>query len=217
MTKPIGPRGVTVRGRKIIIEGYENAVGIKCLTHQEARQLRSYSLHQSDLNFCRHALDELRKLDRSEKSEHTVLATALWVTIIARYFKCFGRNPARISLNAGKIFKPFKGAIAGFDYYKHLRNKHLIHDENSRCKSLVGIVLNPESAKSKIEGVVSLVVTINTFDDEHLKKFEKLLEVTRDWVAAKSQELHDLLDAKYEKMDYKDLLALAIRNGPSRC
>jgi hypothetical protein len=85
------------------------------------------TLHLSDLYFCEAALEQIDRLD----SRRGVIAEALWVAAIARYFKCFGSSQSRAQLSAKKILKSHPGAEEVFDYFKNLRDKHLIHDESA--------------------------------------------------------------------------------------
>ncbi len=62
-----------------------------------AKQLQAMTLHHIDLSFCRGTLAEIVGLDRSTQP---LLAEALWVSCIARYFKCFGDNKTRTQLSS---------------------------------------------------------------------------------------------------------------------
>ena len=202
MTKPLT---ITKLGEKLHIEGYPDAVAVKRIDDVIARQLQAITLHHFDLDFCRKSLDELARLDRGLQP---LLAEALWVSSIARYFKCFGENKARTQLGPKKILKLQPGAEKVFGYFHHLRDKHIIHDENPYSQAFTAVVLNPKGAQWKVADIVSLAMSAFTVDDDHLRSFSQLVDVTLAWVSAKRDELHNILGKEYEKWKYDDLLAL---------
>ncbi|MBX9961833.1 MAG: hypothetical protein K2Y35_02170 [Burkholderiales bacterium] len=202
MAKPLT---ITKIGDKLDIEGYPNAVAVKRIDDPIARQLQGIALHHFDLSYCRAALAELTHLDRSIQP---LLAEALWVSTIARYFKCFGRNKSRTQLSPEKILKNHPGAEEVFGYFRDLRDKHIIHDENPYSQAFTGIALNVKDAEYKIADVFSLAMNAFTVDDDHLRSFTQLTAVTLAWVDAKRDELHNLLGKQYEQWEYEVLLAL---------
>jgi hypothetical protein len=189
MVKPLDfsmPDNKTLR-----VEGYPDAVALKRIDDPIARQLQGMVLHQTDLGFCKAALDELGRINRLAQP---VLSEALWVSAITRYFKCFGKNAARTQLTATKVLKghPLQ-AHEVFKYFKDLRDKHIVHDENPYSQSFVGVALNAEGASFKVADIISLAVSVFTFDDEHFGSFRNLVEVTLAHVSTKRDELHNLL------------------------
>ena len=195
----------TKHGDTFHIENYPHAIAVKRIDDPIARQLQGISLHRSDLNFCRAALAQLADLDRIAQA---LLAEAWWVSAIARYFKCFGRNTVRTQLSARKILKGQIGAFGVFAYFQDLRDKHIIHDENPYTQSFAGIALNGRDAKVKVADILSGTMNVFTADDSHLTSFSKLVDFTLSWVTSKQDELLNLLGAKYERWPYDELLAL---------
>jgi hypothetical protein len=202
MVKPVR---VEIRGDQLHIEGYPDAVAFKKIDDPIARQLQAITLHFNDLLFCHDALVELARLDRAKQK---LLVKALLIASIARYFKCFARNKSRTQLSSKKVLKNHKDSEKGFAYFQALRDKHIIHDENPYSQALTGVVLNPREAHFKVANVVSTAITVLTLDDDHLKQFSQLVEVTFAWVNSKRDELHKRLGETYEHMEYEDLLAL---------
>jgi hypothetical protein len=158
----VKPLTITKQGDKLHIEGYPDAVAMKRIDDPIAKQLQAMVLHHFDLNFCRGALAEIAGLDRSTQR---LLAEALWVSCIARYFKCFGDNKARTQLSERKILKDHTGADRVFAYFRDLRDKHIIHDENPYSQAFTGVALNPRDAKFKVADIVSLAMNAFTVDD----------------------------------------------------
>jgi hypothetical protein len=199
------PLGITRRGGALHIEGYPDAVALKRIDDPVARQLQATVLHYSDLRFCREALVALVALERKSQP---LVAEALWVASIARYFKCFGANVSRTQLAARKVFKGEAGAADVFEYFQHLRDKHVIHDENAYSQSFTAVALNPKNAPFKIADVISMVMTASTVDDQHVESFSRLVCFTCDWVERKRDELHKLLGSRYEMESYQALMRM---------
>jgi hypothetical protein len=202
MAKPLT---VTKQGDKFHVEGYPDAIAVKRIDDPIARQLQATSLHHVDLSFCRAALAQIADLDRAAQP---LLAEALWVSSIARYFKCFGQNKAPTQLPERKILKGQIEAAKVFAYFRDLRDKHIIHDENPYSQGFAAVALNSRDAKFKVADILSLEVNAFTVDDDHLGSFSRLVDFTFGWVDSKRDELLRLLGAKDEQWEYDKLLAL---------
>lgn len=196
---------VTVSEGHLHIEGYPDAVALKRIDTPIARQLQSIALNQSDLMFCRDALKEITRLKRAESK---VAVEGLWIAAIARYFKCFGGNKSRSQLSAKAILKGYPGADTVFVYFQDLRDKHIVHDENSLTQAFVGVVVNDVGAPYKVADIISLAINAFTVDDAHLTQLIQLVDVTLSWVDAKRDELHHKLGHEYEQWSRQELLAL---------
>lgn len=200
----VKPLQIVKHGDKLHVEGYPDAVALKRIDHPIACELQAIALHYDDLSFCRAVLAQIDQLDRVKE---LLLVEALWVASVSRYFKCFGNSKSRTQLSSKEVLKAHPGAIDVFNYFKQLRNKHVIHDENAYSQSFAGIVLNSKQAQSKVADVIS--VAMNAFlDDKHFVQFSQLVEVSLEWVTAKRDELHGRLWRIYEQWKYDDLLAL---------
>jgi hypothetical protein len=192
-------------GQSLHIDNYPDAVGLKRIDDPISRQLQAMTLHHDDLGRCCDALDALWSLDRTAQP---IFADALWVSALARYFKCFGVSQARAQLSAVKVLKGQAGAMAVFKYFQSLRDKHVIHDENPYSQAFTAVALNGPTAEAKVADVVSLAINSVTADESHIKSFSNLARFTFEWVSKKHEELHNVLGAKYEQVDYATLLAL---------
>ncbi|MGD0828607.1 MAG: hypothetical protein ABSA09_11055 [Desulfobaccales bacterium] len=125
------------------IEGYPDAIAIKLIQDPMDRELQPMALHHVDLSFCHEALIRINTLD---KSKDQLNIQSLWISSITIFFKCFPSNKARKQLSAQKILKNQIGAVDVFSYFKNLRNKHIIHDENPYSQSFVAVALmKPEA------------------------------------------------------------------------
>jgi hypothetical protein len=201
----VNARNITRLGDGIHIEGYPNAVGVRRIKDRHAQQLQALVLHRSDLNYCREALTALAGLDRSAQP---LLAEALWLSAIARYFKCFGNSGARTQLSRKRVLKDHPGADEVFAYFRKLRDKHLIHDENPYSQSFCGVVLNARAAESKVADIIAMTMNPGPVDDDNIGSFSQLVGLALAWVEAKHDELHTHIRQMYEAWTYEDLLAL---------
>lgn len=201
----VKPLHFTVSDGQIHIDDYPNTVALKCIDTPPARQLQAITLHQFDLSFCHEVLAEIARLDRVKD---VLIVEGLWVSVIARYFKCFGSNKSRSQLSAKKILKSHPGAEAIFSYFQNLRDKHIIHDENPFTQAFTGVAVNGAGAPYKVADIISLAFNAFTVDDTHLVQLTQLVGVTLAWVNEKRDELHNILGRKYEQWSHQDLLAL---------
>ena len=99
--------------------------------------------------------------------EPHVLRQAMWRSAIVHSIKCFGQSESRFSLDPKKIYKCDTGAFKPYEYFESLRNKHLVHDENSYAQCLPGAVLNKKGMDRKIAKIVCLSVIGHTLSQDN--------------------------------------------------
>jgi hypothetical protein len=121
--------------------------------------------------------------------------------------KCFG-NSARFQLSERRIYKsePEEVLIA-FEYFKNLRNKHLIHDENSYAQSIPGAALNNGAKNYKIEKIICLSALGVTLEQDNYSNLKLLLSKAKAWVASEFDSLCERITESLEKECYEDLIA----------
>jgi len=146
---------------QIRIDGYPDAVKLICLSDRKSRRISDLGLHKSDLEHSLDCLVEISKLSESEK-RNGLIGVVLWEQAIVYFLKCFGSSLSRFQLDFEKILRSDSGAKVAFEYFKNLRNKHLVHDENSFAQSLTGAIINSSSSKRKVAKIVNSVVKSQT-------------------------------------------------------
>jgi len=176
----------------------------KRIDDQVAQQLQTIALHEIDLNFCLFCLSQLKSLNTNKQSD---LAEALWVSCIARFFKCFGKSKARFPLSARTIFKSDPKLHDAYRYFRALRNKHIIHDENALSRAFVAVVINPPEHENPVAEVDAwpLHVFLVDVDREPLRN---LIDATHTWVTGRRTELEKALAVTYGQWTRDKLLAL---------
>lgn len=185
------------------IEGFPDAAKVIRVEGPLARRLSDLALHRGDLEFA----DECLNLVNTTPSPG-VIRDALWRSAIVHFLKCFGDSGARFHLSASKILKGEAAeAMWAFSYFKSLRNKHVVHDENSCTQSIPGAVLNKGDKSYKIEKVVCFAAVTDTLVQENYSNLKLLIAKTRSWVVAEFDRLCDTVVAELEKEPYEKLFA----------
>ena len=183
------------------IEGFPDAVKVVRLNGLKAKRLADLALHKADLECAVQCLESINQVgDRP-----WVVQQALWRSAIVHMMKCFGDSGARSQLSAKKIYKGDSLALTVFDYFKNLRNKHFIHDENSYAQSLPGAVLNKGNKPFKIEKIICVNTVAETLEQENYSNLQLLIEKARDWVDKEFEALCEALTKELEAEPYENL------------
>lgn len=115
------------------VDAFPDAVKVLKLAGPLARRLSDLTLHRHDLEFADRCLEEINKAP----AEPPTVREALWRCAVVHYAKCFGHSAARFQLSREKVYKgePPESKLV-FDYFRDLRNKHVVHDENSCAQAV---------------------------------------------------------------------------------
>lgn len=185
------------------LEGFPDAIKAVTINGPKAKRLADLSLHKEDLEFADTCLDAINQIPENP----AVAREALWRSAIIHFIKCFG-NSARFQLSAAKIYKDQPPeALMAFNYFKDLRNKHFVHDENSYAQSIPGAVLNNGTKAYKIEKIVCFAAYGATLQQGNYSNLKLLIQKAKSWVIAEFDLLCDRLTETLEKERYEDLLA----------
>jgi hypothetical protein len=185
------------------IEGFPDAVKVVAINGKKSKRLADLSLHRADLEFADACLDAINKAPE----EPRVIREALWRSAIVHFLKCFG-DGARFQLTPEKLYKGEPPeALLAFSYFKSLRNKHLVHDENSYAQSIPGAILNNGKKNYKIEKIVCFTAFSSTLEQGSFSNLKLLIQKARIWVVAEFDSLCEQLTTDLEKEPYELLLA----------
>ena len=167
------------------VEGYPEAKRVAQLKTMKAKRLADMRLHQSDLGFCERVLQIFSATLGDEPND---AAQALWISVLTKFYSCFGNNKGRSQLDAQNVYKGNPEALTAFRFYSNIRNKHIVHDESNYNYSFTGVVLGPEA---DVQDILSL----------------QFQAVVSD--AANGQLMYNLVDAalKYVSLQVDALLA----------
>ena len=97
--------------------------------------------------------------------------------------------------------------MAAFNYFKFLRNKHFIHDENSYAQSLPGAAINDGTKSYKVEKIVCLSTVAVTVSKANYSNLKLLIRKSLDWVEAEFDKLCESLTTQLEEESYDHLAA----------
>lgn len=185
------------------IEGFPDAVKVIAIEGARSKRLADLALHKRDLEFADSCLDAINR----SPEEPFVIREALWRSAVVHFTKCFGDSAARFKLTSARILKgePPEASIV-FDYFKHLRNKHFVHDENSYSQSLPGAILNSGTKSYKIEKIVCFSAMAGTLEQENYGNLKLLIQKSHSWVIAEFDQLCNTLTAELESEPYESLL-----------
>lgn len=188
------------------INGFPDGVKVIALEGGRAKRLADLALHKSDLQFANHCLEAIN----STPENPNILREALWRSAIVHFFKCFGDSGCRFQISADTVLKgEGSTAMLVFKYFKSLRNKHLVHDENSYSQSLPGAILNNGSKDYKIEKIVCFATNAVTLMPENYSNLKLLIDKGLMWVEKEFDVLCDSLTTELESLGYDDLMARA--------
>lgn len=184
------------------IDGYPDATGLIPLRSRKAKRLAHLALHKLDLEFALACLYEINKVDE----ESYVQLESLWRSSIVHYFKCFGKSKSRFQLQFGAIYKkePLV-ALEVYEYFKSLRDKHLVHDENAYVQSTPVAILNGGKKTYKIEKIVCLNQQSVTLGQDSYSNLERLIVKALDWVVAEFDQLAGEITEDLEQEDFEEL------------
>lgn len=179
-----GPTGVQFTGTSLHIEGYPDATHVVRLGTRTGRRLEDMRLHQSDLLFCQRTTQTYGTAVESQSDD---LAVALWVAILTKFYSCFGQSKSRSSLDPKAVFGATSEAMVVFNYYKNIRNKHIVHDENNHNYCYTGIVFGPNL---EIQDIISLKIQTVSYSLTDGQNVINLVDIALKYVA---QEVSSML------------------------
>lgn len=131
----------------IHIDGFPDAVNIIQIKGPRSKRLADLDLHKGDMEFAAQCLEAINQVP----DKPWVIKQALWRSAIIHFIKCFGNSEPRSQLSADKIYMGNASALDVYNFFKVLRNKHFIHDENSYAQSIPGAILNNGGKSYKVE------------------------------------------------------------------
>lgn len=192
-------------GRGLHIEGFPDAVKFIRLSGELADRAADLSLHRGDIEFAMRCLDGINAVTGLDHW----LKEGLWRSAVVHTFKCFdSTSKSRSPLDREVVFggDPLKNEV--FAYFKHLRNKHLVHDENAYSQSLPGAVLNGPGHAAKIARIITVGMASGTLEESNYSNLRLLCEEALAWVQAEYESVCAKLAAALESVPHADLLKM---------
>ncbi|MCI4680569.1 hypothetical protein K9U39_02350 [Rhodoblastus acidophilus] len=135
------------------------------------------------------------------------MRNVLWETAIVRFIKCFGQSEARFRLDP-KASYDSDAALNSYKFFASLRNKNIIHDENSYTQCMPGAVLNKDGMSHKIAKIICLDVSGTTLEQDNYNNLHLLATDAQKWVSGQFDKLCDIITSELEAKPYVELFAM---------
>jgi hypothetical protein len=119
---------------------WHSALRTGYLTTPIAAHVAALSLHHFDISFCERILKEYQLKFVNEYSD---VSLALWIAVVTKFMSCFQNSRARPRLDPQKVYRTHPTALQEFELLMALRNKHVVHDENSHYNAAAFAWLEP--------------------------------------------------------------------------
>jgi len=191
----------TCKNGTLYIGGIPDAHKVVELDGKIAKRLSDLALHKYDLDFAKDCIDAMAEGDR----ESEVILQSLWRSSIIHYIKCFDASASRSQLSAEKIFGAGSEHLTKHRYFKNIRNKYFVHDENAYSQSLVGAVINDGKKEYKVEKIVFNIICVETLDDVGYDNMSSLINISRSFVIKQIEHIFDVLTKELEREPYEKL------------
>ncbi|MHB1545717.1 MAG: hypothetical protein ACYCSB_00840 [bacterium] len=196
----------------IHIEGYPNAV--KFISIQDGKAQRAKMVkrlsdlwsHKIDLDLAAASLEAINLLPEDKQ----IVRQSLWRSSIIHFTKCFGKSKGRFNLSAEKIWKDEEERdliLKIYKYFSNLRNKHIVHDENSYAQCKTGAVLNKGDKDYKIEKIITVSFIAETLSQDNYNSLFNLIITAKDWIAKEYNEICEKLTKELEQESYETLFS----------
>lgn len=185
------------------LEGFPDAIKVIKIDGPLAKRLSDLALHKADLEFADSCLDSINQVPPEPFS----IREGLWRSAIIHFIKCFG-DGVRFQLAPRAIYKQEPPiSLEAFNYFKDLRNKYFVHDENAYSQCIPGAILNNGKKTYKIEKIVCLGAIAGTLTEANYGNLKLLIQKAYSWVTAEFDKLCNQLTAELEKETYENLIS----------
>lgn len=171
----------------------------------ESRKARKYAhlhLHLEDLKFAMTCLGKFREIDDA------FVKAALWRCAVLHYAKCYGVD-SRGQLDKNDVLKDLPTNAKEFhEQIIHLRNKHIVHDENPFTYCLTGAMINPADGERKVNTIFTLLHSLpdEELTDQGVPKLAHLVSAVAKFLEQKLEILKLSIESDLEKKSHEELM-----------
>lgn len=185
------------------VENVPDAVKLIRLDDSKSRRLADLTLHKADLEFADNCLIGINGVPKDTR----VVREALWRCAITHYIKCFGDSRVRFRLSADRIYKGEPPeALEVFQYFRALRNKHVVHDENPYSQSIPCAAVNKGNKPYKIEKVLCFAAHVDVLGQDNYSNLKLLIDKALAWVVSEFDTCCSAVTKELEKQSHEELL-----------
>jgi hypothetical protein len=98
--------------------------------------------------------------------------------------------------------------LQAFRYFKHLRDKHYVHDENAYAQCIPCAALNSGNKSYKIEKIFTLAM-VETIEQANYSNLHLLISQAQDWLNLELDQLFNELTGELEAQPYELLCSIS--------
>jgi hypothetical protein len=196
----VGPRNP---GEGFRIEDFPDAVRVIAIKGESAKRIAHLVLHRSDLLFAKSCLESLAL------GQHEPIRSALWNSSLVALIKCFSNSKSRFKLEPKVLYhesRSHKLTLEVFEFFRNLRNKHIVHDDNSFLQGMPGAIVNTADSAERIAGIVTFTAHVDVLGQEAFSNLLLLIDSALEWVAVQHEQCCQAAKAELEKLPHADLL-----------
>jgi len=128
-----------------------------------------------------------------------------WRMAVLYSMKCFTRHPSRAHLDERTIFEGDGHCREIFSYFRTMRDRLFVHDENAYSDCRVGLVVNGPQAPRKVEAAKVFAIPTATLAQTDQVSLYYLIRKTLEWVTAEIDRVAQSLTSDYERRSYAEL------------
>ena len=105
----------------------------------------------------------------------------MWHSAVLHLFKCFGQSASRGPLLVSKVFEDSPQALYYFVYFKNLRDKHFLHDENSFSQVRTVVAIHNPGIEPSLE-LLHRLERMPTIGRTPIHYLTRVLRHTLEWI-----------------------------------
>jgi hypothetical protein len=195
---------VSFSNGQIEIHGLQDATQLIAISGKKASRICHLAQHRADLEFAKECLIAINSIP----DPLGVAREALWRSAVIFFIKCFGGGSVRSQLQSMQVFKNDAESQGCFTYFKDMRNKHFVHDENAFSQAYPAAAINDGTKSYKVERVFAFPLAVAMLDQANYSNLSLLIEKTLSWVWDNFEKLCVVITTELEKKSYQELAAL---------
>ena len=193
----------SVKNDEIHIDDYPDALKVIRLNFNlKIKRLASLVLNLYDLRRAKQALSDINQVSNE------FLRNALWDYAMIIFIKCFDNAISRNNLNYKKVYAGDELGKEVFRYFLNLRNKHIVHDENSFSECLIGAIIANEKKQYKIEKVICIPLEAQTPEQVNYSNLMLLIDKAINYIEIEYDKLAKSISDELEKEKIEALMAM---------
>jgi hypothetical protein len=180
---------------------WHNALRTGYLTGPIAAHVGELNLHHFDISFSERILKEYQIKFVNEYSD---VSLALWIAVVTKFMSCFQGSEARPPLHPKKVYRTHPQALQDFESLMALRNKHVVHDENSHYNAAAFAWLEPNG---DVRGVGPML-TVARIDPTHVTMMCNLVVHALNFLNTAMAKAGKALLTRVQEMTPEERMAL---------